>query len=91
MTQFRLSEVAVRWSGTDDNTPDGHCIATGKDTLGNHRVWLFTGDEPSDDGYRGNILVPASAGVILTAYGPTNAYVASGWDEAKLLNRLAKG
>jgi hypothetical protein len=91
MAQFRLSEVDVRWSGTDDTTPPGHCIATGLDMFDNLRVWLFEGREPSDAGYKGNLLLPRPEGSpIVSAYGARGAYVRSGHDQTELLKFLAE-
>lgn len=91
MGKFHLAEQDVRWSGVDDTTPPGHCIASGLDPVGNLRVWLFASDEPSDDTYRGNILLPKSVGSAATAYGPTGAYVKSGFDSTELLQHLVEG
>lgn len=90
MGKFRLSEVDVRWSGVDDTTPPGHCTAAGLDPLGNLWVWLFEGTEPSDEGYKGNLLLPKPDGApLLTAYGARGAYARSGHDQTELLQYLA--
>ncbi|GES27868.1 hypothetical protein AB0G60_02900 [Streptomyces angustmyceticus] len=85
--EFRLANMDVRWSGVDDTTPPGHCLATGMDPLG-VRVWLFKGDRPSDDGFCGSLLIPSSGPAV--GYGPTGAYVTSSGDHTAMLARLAK-
>lgn len=90
MGKFRLADMDVRSVGVDDLTPPGHCIATGLDPIGNLRVWLFAGSEPSDEGYRGNILIPENTEGVILAYGPRGSYVQSGRDQAELLKRLAE-
>lgn len=91
MSDFHLAEVDVRWTGVDDSTPPGCCLANVRDQLGNYRLCLFRGAEPSDDGFLGSILIPTRAGVVAVAYGPTGAYVTSnadGSDTSTLLNTL---
>ncbi|GGX49116.1 hypothetical protein [Streptomyces noursei] len=86
---FRLADMDVRWSGVDDTTPPGHCIATGLDPLGNAMLWLFKGDEPSDEGFCGFLLLPQHRQA--TAYGPTGSFVASKGSHSEMLARLATG
>jgi hypothetical protein len=93
VSTFRLADQDIRWSGTDDTTPPGCCLATGKDSLGSIRVWLFRGSEPSDSGYLGSLLIPPLKDVFdgarASAYGPTGAWVTSRGDHAAMLARLA--
>jgi hypothetical protein len=89
MGKFRLADMDVRSVGVDDLTPPGHCIATGLDPVGNLRVWLFEGNAPADETYRGNILIPQNAEGLVMAYGPRGAYARSGRDQAELLQYLA--
>ncbi|MEU7631651.1 hypothetical protein AB0C34_16925 [Nocardia sp. NPDC049220] len=88
MSRFNLSDVTIHWSGRDSTTPPGHYIASGVDSLGNLRVWLFKGDKVSVDGYRGNILYPETG--FPTACGPTGGYVTSQGDSAAMLAQLAQ-
>lgn len=93
MGTFHLAEVHVRWSGVDDTTPPGCCLANGVDALGNNRLWLFNGPEPTDDGYLGSIILPSTPGGVAVAYGPTGVYVrSSAWGHslADLLKWLAE-
>lgn len=90
--RFRLADVDVRWSGIDDTTPPGYCLADGFDKAGNRRLWLFGGAEPSDEGFRGSILLPADPAGVSVAYGPTGVYVRSsawGHDTTAMLTWLA--
>lgn len=86
--KFRLADMDVRWSGVDDTTPPGHCLASGLDPHGNVRVWLFKGVEPSDEGFRGSLLIPSSGPAV--GYGPTGTFVAGHGDHTAMLARLAK-
>lgn len=88
MAQFRLAQLDIRWAGTDSNTPDGHVIATGFDPLGNYRVFLYTGDEPTDDHYVGSILIPQDIKQAATAYNSAGGYVTSSGTEAEKLTEL---
>lgn len=91
MGKFRIADMDVRWSGIDDTTPPGHCLAVGFDRSGVGWVWLFYGPEPSDDGYRGKVLLPKdSTSESVPSYGPTGAYLRSGRDQANLLKRIAQ-
>lgn len=96
MSTFRLADIEIRWSGTDDTTPPGHCLATGRDRLGNHRVWLFTGDTPTDEGFCGSLIVPAveRGGQVrsgrTSAYTPGGGWLTSGGDQADQLAHLAE-
>lgn len=88
--KFRLNENDIRWSGIDDTTPPGHCIAVGTDRWGKVRIWLFEGTEPSNEHYRGSITIPAPGeSSLIYAYGPTGAYARSGFDQTYLLQHLA--
>jgi hypothetical protein len=89
MTVFRIADMDVHWSGVDDTTPAGCCAALGIDPLGNVRVWLFRGETPADDRFLGSLLIPRRENGIVTAHGPTGAYVASSGTQADLLVRLA--
>lgn len=86
--QFRFADLDLKWTGVDDTTPDGHVIATGFDSLGNIRVFLWAGDAPSDDAFRGSLLL--KDGRVAGAYGPRGAWVASSGDQTALLARLAR-
>ncbi|WP_280502047.1 hypothetical protein [Nocardia farcinica] len=90
LTHIHLRGIDVRFDGRDSTTPDGHWIANGVDTLGNHRVWLFEGDAMSDAGYRGSILIPREYGAPLIAYGAGGGYVRSGRDFAELFAVLIR-
>ena len=75
--QMKLSEMTFSWTGVDDDTPSGHVLAIGKDKLGNIRLFLFAGEVPTDEGFRGSVLVPppeSPRGQI--AYGRSGTYVA---------------
>lgn len=88
--RFRLADVTVHWSGVDDTTPAGHCLVHGTDPLGRQNLFLYAGDEPSDDGYRGRVQLPA-AGLSATAiaYKAGGGFAGSGNDTSALLARLA--
>ncbi|WP_405461640.1 hypothetical protein OG786_29390 [Streptomyces sp. NBC_00101] len=92
---IRLADLAISWTGTDATTPDGHVLVLGTDQLGMLRLCLYAGDTPSDDQFRGSLLIPpdghgqAFLPTRTTAYGPTGAYVASNGDQTSLLARLA--
>lgn len=84
--QFRLADLDLRWTGTDDNTPARHVIAVGLDPLGNTRTFLWAGDKPSDDTYRGSVLHGDRNQV---AYGPRGGYAGNGAPLSVLLADLA--
>lgn len=89
--RFRLSDVTVHWSGVDDTTPAGHSLVHGTDPLGRQNLFLFAGDTPSDEAYRGRVQMPAISESFWgnTAYGPRGTYVGSGKPAEELLARLA--
>lgn len=85
--QFRLADLDLRWTGTDDTTPEGHVIAVGLDPVGNTRVFLWAGQQPADEHYRGSLLLRENGAI---AYGPRGSYVTStGEGHAEMLARLA--
>lgn len=93
MPAIRLADLDIRWTGTDDTTPDGHVLVLGVDDVGNTRLCLYRGDKPADDQFRGSLIIPPDNPGSLrrtAAYGPTGAHVTSLGDQASMLNRLAK-
>lgn len=57
--------------------------------MGNIRVWLFLGDEPSDSGFRGSILYPPFGRLSgRTAYDANGAYVTSQGDDTEMIAHL---
>ncbi|MFD5899060.1 hypothetical protein [Streptomyces sp. NPDC060366] len=92
---IRLDDLNIRWTGTDSTTPDGHVLVLGTDRLGSLRVCLYVGAAPSDDHFRGSLLIPpdghqqAHMPARTTAYGPTGAWVTSIGDQTSMLARLA--
>ncbi|KOG78709.1 hypothetical protein ACZ90_70685 [Streptomyces albus subsp. albus] len=92
---IRLADLDIRWTGTDDTTPDGHVLALGTDSAGLLRLCLYAGDTPADDQFRGSLLLPSDGHrksflpTRTTAYGPGGAWVTSGGDQTSMLARLA--
>ncbi|WP_145787187.1 hypothetical protein [Kitasatospora atroaurantiaca] len=85
--QFRVADLTLHWTGTDDTTPPGHIIAAGHDPFGDLRVFLWVGNTPADDAYRGSLLIKHHQAV--AAYGPSGSYVTGLGDQTALLARLA--
>ena len=77
--QFRVADLTLHWTGTDDTAPPGHVIAAGHDPFGDLRIFLWIGSTPDDDAYRGSLLIKYHQAV--AAYGPG--------DQTTLLARLA--
>ncbi|MEU2315138.1 hypothetical protein [Streptomyces albidoflavus] len=96
MAHIRLANLKIHWTGVDDTTPDGHVLVTATDSLGNLRVCLYAGDEPSDDTFRGSLLIPqdnhgqAFLPTQTTAYGPGGGFVTTIGDQTDMLARLAR-
>ncbi|MFD9868540.1 hypothetical protein ACFXI8_27225 [Streptomyces niveus] len=95
MAAIRLADLDIRWTGTDSTTPDGHVLVLGTDRLGSLRLCLYAGATPSDDRFRGSLLIPpdrhqqAHMPTRTTAYGPRGAWVTSNGDQTSMLARLA--
>lgn len=87
--RFKAADVDVRWSGVDDDTPLGHSVAVGKDSLGNNWLWLFKGDSPVDKAFVGAIEIPTQAGRIPGAYGRGDGFVGLAHDTKDALAKLA--
>lgn len=85
MPQFRIADLDLHWTGVDDATPPGHIIANGYDPVGNLRVFLWEGDRPTDDNYRGSLILTDRSA---TAYGPRGGYVKGIGGHAELLVAL---
>ncbi|MFI2078594.1 hypothetical protein [Streptomyces triculaminicus] len=91
MPAIRLTNFNIHWTGVDDSTPPGHVLALGTDHLGNFRLCLYQGNEPTDEGFCGSLLIPPDGSNSKTiAYGPRGGYVTSSGDEASMLARLAE-
>ncbi|MET9053329.1 hypothetical protein ABZW50_19505 [Streptomyces bacillaris] len=92
---IRLADLDVRWTGTDDTTPDGHVLVLGIDTAGLLRLCLYAGDTPADDRFRGSLLIPPDGHrqtflpTRTNAYGPGGAWITSSGDQTSMLARLA--
>ncbi|MFD9123814.1 hypothetical protein [Kitasatospora sp. NPDC059571] len=85
--QFRVADLTLHWTGTDDTTPPGHVIAAGHDPFGDLRIFLWAGNAPDDDAYRGSLLIKRHQTV--AAYGPGGDYITGLGDQTALLARLA--
>ncbi|MDP9953147.1 MULTISPECIES: hypothetical protein [Streptomyces] len=92
---IRLADLNIRWTGTDDTTPDGHVLALGTGSAGLLRLCLYAGVSPADDQFRGSLLLPPDGHqqtflpARTTAYGPGGAWVTSSGDQTSMLARLA--
>lgn len=95
MSTVRLADLTLVWTDTDDTTPAGHTLVHGVDSRGIHYLCLYAGDTPSDDAYRGHLLIPPDnhsqqhLPTHTTAYGPGGAFVTSIGDHTAMLARLA--
>jgi hypothetical protein len=58
VSTVRLADLTALWTGTDSTTPAEHVLVHGVDSTGIHRLCLYAGDTPSDDAYRGHLLIP---------------------------------
>lgn len=95
MPHIRLADLTLSWAGTDGTTPKGHTLAVGTDRAGLLRVCLYAGDTPSDNAFRGSLLIPPDNHQQrflpdrTTAYGPGGGFVTSIGDHTAMLARLA--
>lgn len=95
MSAIRLADLNVQWTGADATAPRGHTLVQGVDSAGNLRLCLYAGAAPSDDTFRGSLLIPPDnhgqqfLPTRTTAYGPGGAYVTSSGDHTAMLARLA--
>ncbi|MFJ9379532.1 hypothetical protein [Streptomyces sp. NPDC101455] len=88
--RFEPGDADIRWVGVDDDTPPGHCIAIGKDSLGNAWLWLFTGDTPSADAFVGSIEIPAQITKTPSAYGRFGGWAGLAHNTRQTLEQLAE-
>jgi hypothetical protein len=86
--RFKAADADIRWSGVDDDTPPGHSVAVGKDSLGNSWLW-FKGDSPADKAFVGAIEIPTQAGRIPGAYGCSGGFVGLAPNTRDALAKLA--
>ncbi len=87
--KFRAADATIKWHGTDDTTPPGHSIATGTDSLGTGYLWLFKGNEPTDEAFVGSILIPDRVGQVPVAYERGGGFAGTAPDTKAALARLA--
>lgn len=87
--KFNSAHCTINWQGVDDDTPPGHSVAIGTDALGTAYLWLFKGNQPTDDAFVGSISVPARASELPTAYGRGGGFAGTVTDYATTLARLA--
>lgn len=83
---FTLDELDLRWVGHDDTTPAGCTLGHGYDPVGNLRLFLWRGPEPSDDTFLGSVITKEKG--TSTAYGPRGGFFGSGLT-GDLIDRLA--
>lgn len=83
-------DCTLRWHGTDDNTPPGHTIAIGVDTLGTAYLWLFQGTEPTVEAFRGSIMVPSRLQTVPVAYNRRGGFIGVVTGIGKTLLRLSE-
>ena len=87
--KFRAANATIKWHGKDDTTPPGHSIAIGTDGLGTMYLWLFKGDDPTDEAFVGSIHIPAGLNKTSVAYNKNGGYVGTVSDTTTMLARLA--
>lgn len=87
--RFKAADCDVRWSGVDDDTPPGHCVAVGKDALGNNWLWLFRGDRPSEATFVGAVEIPTTAERVPGTYGRGGGFVGLAHNTQDALAKLA--
>lgn len=87
--RFRSADATITWHGTDDTTPAGHTVATGTDGLGTAYLWLFKGDQATDDAFVGSIMIPSRAGAWPVAYGKGGGFAGQVTDTKETLEKLA--
>lgn len=63
--------------------------ATGTDSLGTGYLWLFKGDQPTDDAFVGSILIPTRVGQMPIAYDQGGGFAGTAPDTGAALARLA--
>ncbi|MFI8962039.1 hypothetical protein ACIGO8_07980 [Streptomyces sp. NPDC053493] len=88
--RFRSKDATVRWHGTDSRTPAGHTLALGTDSLGTVYLWLFKGDQPTDEAFVGSIMIPDRPGVAPTAYDAGGGFAGSVYNEKETLAKLVE-
>ncbi|MEV7154900.1 hypothetical protein AB0N77_09775 [Streptomyces misionensis] len=87
--KFLAAHCTINWHGTDDDTPPGHSVATGTDAFGTPYLWLFEGEEPTDDAFVGSISIPVVHDQSPLAYGRGGGYVGTVDNFRDALARLA--
>ncbi|MFF9309929.1 hypothetical protein ACF1BS_03370 [Streptomyces sp. NPDC014748] len=87
--RFISAHCTITWHGVDNDTPPGHSVAIGTDALGAAYLWLFKGNQPTDDAFVGSISVPARASELPAAYGRGGGFAGAVTDYATTLARLA--
>ncbi|MFF8589969.1 hypothetical protein ACF061_00775 [Streptomyces sp. NPDC015220] len=88
--KFSSAHCTINWQGVDDDTPPGHSIATGTDSLGTPYMWLFKGGQPTDDAFVGSISIPCVPNQSTCAYGRGGGFAGTVTDYATALARLAE-
>ncbi|WP_406224997.1 hypothetical protein [Streptomyces anulatus] len=92
---IRLADLDIRWTGTDDTTPDGHVLVLGIDNAGLFRLCLYAGETPADEQFRGSLLIPPEGHkepflpTRTTAYNAGGGWVTCFGDQTSMLARLA--
>lgn len=86
--RFCSSDVTITWQGIDDTTPAGHSLALGRDSIGTVYLWLFEGDQVTDDAFVGSVLVPDRANQVSVAYDFRGSFVGTVTDVTETLEKL---
>ncbi|MGW7504437.1 hypothetical protein [Streptomyces albidoflavus] len=93
MSMIRLADLDIHRTETDEITPEGHVLVTALDRSGLLRICLYEGAEPSDENYRGCLIVPRGSqpqdSSRIKAYDAEGAFVTSDGDNKAKLACLA--
>ncbi|MFJ9420702.1 hypothetical protein [Streptomyces sp. NPDC101249] len=87
--KFLSAHCTINWQGVDDDTPPGHSLAIGTDGFGTAYLWLFRGDQPTDDTFAGSISIPADPTQHPIAYGAGGGFAGTVTDYKTTLAQLA--
>lgn len=87
--KFRSEHDTIHTSGVDHDTPEGYSTALGTDSLGTVYLWLFKGEEPTDETFIGSIMIPRDPGASVVAYGQGGGYFGVVENTAETLAKLA--
>lgn len=82
------NDCVLYWHGVDETTPPGHTVGIGRDAVGTLYLWLFKGQDATEEAFRGSINIPNRPGAMPVAYDSRGSFAGIAPDARSAFARL---